>query len=324
MSDDPTKNTPPDPVPSDATVVWPTGSDPVPPTPPTDPASAAGGGLISATPVGWTGQDIGAGSAPPPPTSWGAPLTPASPPPPADSGAVPAGDQPTVHWAAPADSGRGVPGAPGLKFSDTATRFVAYLVDSFLIGIVAVIVGGAAGLGTTRTFATANSFYSNTSLTSTPFTVLSTALSLVYFVGLWSGGRRATLGQRLFGIQIGNAFDGRPLSLLQAIRRWVGLGSFLGLLALIPGFASGANGVEFIWVIVLLLSTILSPTKQGLHDKFANSAVVRPSGAGTSGCVWACVIVIGLLVVLSIVVIVGIALALPDFTRILSEIGNSI
>ena len=40
------------------------------------------------------------------------------------------------------------------------------------------------------------------------------------------------------------------------------IGAILGLLA-------------FLWAIYLLYSTATSPTKQGFHDKFANTVVVK-------------------------------------------------
>jgi uncharacterized RDD family membrane protein YckC len=208
--------------------------------------------------------------------------------------------------------------APGLTWSDTATRVVAYILDSILITILAVILitvlGFRQGTGTAAdNQATVLS------------TVLSAVLGAVYFILSWSGGRRATPAQRLFSIQIGNAFDGRALTTTQAVKRWVGLGSFLGIFALIPGAAAygAVNLVQFIWVIVLLISTATSPTKQGLHDRLANSAVVRPSGA-TKGMAAACLVAIIALLVLGLVSIVALIFLGGQVSAILSTVGESV
>jgi hypothetical protein len=128
----------------------------------------------------------------------------------------------------------------------------------------------------------------------------------------------------LFHIQVGNAFDGRPLSTEQAARRWVALGSFLGLLAFFSPLRGLESLAQFIWVVILLISTATSPTKQGFHDRFANSAVVKPSGEGTSGIAMACLLVIGILAVLAIVFIVALILAGPAILDQLSRVGRSI
>ena len=117
-----------------------TPSDPTPPVAPTDPttvtpAPPAQPGLISAAPVGWTAPPPAAG-----PVGWGAPAEPppaGTPPPPPSTGA-------TVGWAPPPPP-REV--APGLAFADTVSRFIAYVVDLILIGIVAGIIASIIGLG---------------------------------------------------------------------------------------------------------------------------------------------------------------------------------
>jgi hypothetical protein len=62
------------------------------------------------------------------------------------------------------------------------------------------------------------------------------------------------------------------------------------------------------WNLVLVASTITSPTKQGLHDRFASSALVRPAGAGNRwalGCLWALIALVGLEVLLLIALFNG-------------------
>jgi hypothetical protein len=131
------------------------------------------------------------------------------------------------------------------------------------------------------------------------------------------------LGQRLFRIQVGNAFDGRPLTLSQAVRRWLGIGDWLNLLGVTVTVGLLSSGLLLIWTIVLLITTATSPTKQGLHDKFANSAVVRPADAGT-GLAYACLAIVVILVVVSIVSIVALIALGSQVSTILSQVGESI
>lgn len=185
--------------------------------------------------------------------------------------------------------------APGLAFADTASRFVAYVVDLFILGFAVLIVGTVLGLSTTTV--TDRSY--STVVSGPVGSILVALLGLAYFVVSWTGGRRATIGQRVFSIQVGNAFDGRSLTLEQAIRRWLGLGSIVTVLGIVPDLVSVSGLVELVWTIVLLITTVTSPTKQGLHDRFANTALVRPVGAST-GLAKACVVIVIILLVLSV------------------------
>jgi hypothetical protein len=97
---------------------------------------------------------------------------------------------------------------------------------------------------------------------------------------------------RAMKVQIGTAFEGRPLEFGPAILRWALLGFPLLLGNVIPSIANAASLILFIWYIVLLISTIASDTKQGLHDQAAHSAVVQPAALGRSALVAACLVII--------------------------------
>jgi uncharacterized RDD family membrane protein YckC len=172
---------------------------------------------------------------------------------------------------------------PGLVFSDTPSRAIAYVLDSIAFTVINSVPLSILGF---YNFTYPNFSDRSAFVAATLFGFL---IHFAYFVWFWSGGRRATPGQRVFGIQVGNAFDGRPLTSAQGVRRWVGLGTLLGLPFLLPfmlvGIATGV--VSLLWNLLLLITTIASPTKQGLHNRFAGSALVRPAGAGNrwaAGC----------------------------------------
>lgn len=277
--------------------------DPNAPEPATPPSQPPGG---EAPTQAWTPENTTFGAPPaPPPTS---PILSADPTP---------SPGPTVAWSAPAPAPE--VGAPGLTWADTPTRFVAYVIDSFVVAFMAGIVGSILGVELAGTQADPLL----TAQSNGVFYALSAGIGAAYFILSWSGGRRATLGQRLFNIQVGNAFDGRALTTSQAVKRWAGLGGFLGLLSIVPSDAviGAVNLIQFVWVIVLLISTVTSPTKQGLHDRFANSAVVRPTGAGTSAAM-ACLVIVILLFVLAIVSIVALIFLGGQVSAILSTVGE--
>ena len=287
--------------------------DPEPPSP--DPGAVT----EPYTPAGW--------SSPEPPQPVTVPPPAATPPTP---NLTPAGTglPPGVGWAAPVPVVQEV--APGLTFSSTSARVVAWIVDLILLGIVSIVIGallGAVGLGPTATAPIGPSGipqYWNGFTRADPIgTVLTVAVSALYFIGFWSGGRRGTPGQRMLSIQVGNAFDGRPLTMDQAIRRWLGLGDVITLLGVLPAAAGLGSLLLFVWAIVLLITTATSPTKQGLHDKLANSAVVRPVSAG-NGWVIACLVIVAALVLIPLLAIVALIFLGGQVSTILSTVGESV
>jgi uncharacterized RDD family membrane protein YckC len=271
-----------------------TTEPPEPPTPPPDPAATT------------------APYAPPPP----APEPPAPAPPAQDL-------PPGVGWAAPAPAVRQEI-APGLVFADTLSRFIAYLIDAFIVAVVTGIIGEIFGWGA-REFPTASQpmALEDAFVVTPEYTILGVVIGAAYFIVSWSGGRRATLGQRIFSIQVGNAFDGRPLRLDQAVRRWLGFGDFANLLAVVPAAALAVPSLILIWNVVLLITTATSPTKQGVHDRIAGSALVRPATAGNSLAI-GCLALILVLLVISLLSIVALIFLGAQVSSILSEVGESV
>lgn len=231
-------------------------------------------------------------------------LPPASaetPPAPAEIPPAPVVAPPPVRWQAPSPVVE-VPDAPGLVFADLSSRVVAFVLDFAIVGIAGAALVIALGFG--ERVETATSTY--TWVSGWTVNIAFALLGALYFVFFWTGGRRATIGQRAFDIQVGNAFDGRPLTLDQAVRRWLGYGSFLGLLAVVPGLRGFDSLAQAVWMLVLLASAARSPVKQGLHDRFAHSALVRPANRG-GGPAMAClvvVILVGLLFVAAIAALI--------------------
>jgi uncharacterized RDD family membrane protein YckC len=197
-----------------------------------------------------------------------------------------------------------VPGVPGLEFAGGAPRVVAYVIDAIIITILNVIVGIVLGI---VVLAVAPN------LGARPIVglLIGAAIDAAYFMLLWTSAARATLGMRVLNLQVGNAFDGRRLETGQAFRRWVALGSWISIAGVTTSLAGITGLIGFAWAVVLLLTTISSPTKQGLHDRFANTAVVRPAGASSSVIIGCLVIVVLLFAALALAVIVSFGVLAP-------------
>ena len=256
---------------------------------------------------------------PVPPVMPPPPVTPTGPPPGvtlAPPGApvpwAPVGSAAGAAWVPPAGEGRyAVPGVAGLEFAGGAPRFVAYVIDAIIVTIANLLIAIPA---TVALFAVG----AEPGVRAVVLIVIGILVDAAYFLTLWRSEARATLGMRLLQLQVGNAADGRRLDPGQAFRRWVALASWLSIAgsSTTIGGASGIIGLIWLaWALILLLTTISSPTKQGLHDRFAETAVVRRVGSSNS-------LVVGCLVI--IVLLFG-ALALAVFISfgVLAALGGS-
>jgi uncharacterized RDD family membrane protein YckC len=171
-------------------------------------------------------------------------------------------------------------------------RVIAYIIDAIIVGIATAMVGAVvyAIVGSpisTRTVNDPNSILGVRFETTTNYVatlvgaLIGLAISAGYFIYTWTA-MRGTVGMKVLGMQVGNAADGATLTMEQAVRRWLALGGVFSLaqvlnpvplLGLLLGLAA------LIWVIALIVTTAQSPTKQGLHDQFANTIVVKAARA---------------------------------------------
>ncbi len=109
-------------------------------------------------------------------------------------------------------------------------------------------------------------------------TIAQLAISFAYFGYFWSV-QRGTPGMKLLGLQIGDETDGHSISWNQAFIRWLVLG-IPSILATFASYISAGLGlvlsiVGLVWLIVLLYSIAKSPTKQGFHDRYAHTIMVK-------------------------------------------------
>ena len=198
---------------------------------------------------------------------------------PAEGGAPAPAAEPAVPWPAAPAAGQPIAasGTTAFVYGDVPNRIIAYIIDIVMIVIISILVGiilGAIGFAVvsgTGTSATTNW------VAGIIFALIGLAISGGYFVYFWTRDR-ATIGMRVLGLQIGTAGTGATITTDQAVRRWLALGAIFSILQTLNqlpflGFLFGL--AAFGWVIFLLLTTWRSPTKQGWHDVFANTAIVK-------------------------------------------------
>jgi uncharacterized RDD family membrane protein YckC len=228
----------------------------------------------------------GPGESAPPPQQPAAP-PPASPPPPGSS--QPSG---MPAWTSNITSTTPVAGPAGLFYADVPNRVIAYIIDAIIVGIATAIVGAVvyAIIGSpisSRTVADPNSILGVRFETTTNYlatlvgALIGLAISAGYFIYTWTA-MRGTVGMKLLGMQVGNAADGATLTMEQAVRRWLALGGVFSLAQVlnpIPLLGLLLGLAALIWVIALIVTTAQSPTKQGLHDQFANTIIVKAARA---------------------------------------------
>lgn len=180
-------------------------------------------------------------------------------------------------WATPSQPVQA--GPAGFVYADVPNRAIAYIIDVILVGIVAVIIGGIlGGVGlATGSFAPGTLDFQINFVGLIVSAAVGAAISAGYFVYTWTS-MRGTVGMKVLGMQIGNAGDGKTLTMDQAVRRWLVMaapGILAQVLFVLPAIGSLLGLAAFGWFVYLLWTTYKSPTKQGFHDTFANTMVVK-------------------------------------------------
>jgi len=158
-------------------------------------------------------------------------------------------------------------------------RAIAYIIDVVILVIVGAVVGAVALAILGQRITTGNIQTTSVSTASQLFyEVVWYAIIAGYFWLTWTR-MRGTVGMKLLGMQIGHEVDGRTIDTNQAMVRIVAMFGPGFVAGVISAFALGlgflANLVAFVWFLALLVTTAKSPTKQGLHDQYAHTMVVK-------------------------------------------------
>jgi uncharacterized RDD family membrane protein YckC len=200
------------------------------------------------------------------------PPPPQAPTPPPQ--APPMSTQPA--WMQNLTSTTPVAGPAGLFYADLPNRIIAYVIDMILIGIVGIVIGAITGSFMPVVSIDLTGIHYNY-IAAIINAIIGAAISAGYFVYMWTT-MRGTLGMKVLNMQIGSEKDGATLSMDQAIRRWLAFGGWISIASALnplPLLGILIGLVAFGYVIYLLYTTALSPTKQGFHDKFVGSMVVK-------------------------------------------------
>ena len=179
-----------------------------------------------------------------------------------------------VAWETP-KAATPVPGAAGFVYGDLPNRIIALIIDAVVFLVFLVVVGIVLGvIGLSAGFTAGGKFDAVGTLV---YSVISIAVSAAYFIGSWTRSR-STVGMRVLGMQVGNAFDGKTIPMEQGVRRWLALwgpGTLASVLSGLSAIRGILSLISLAYGIYLLYSTSKSPTKQGFHDVFANTVVVK-------------------------------------------------
>lgn len=220
--------------------------------------------------------------APPPPPNWqSAPQPPAPPPAAAPS---PMAQQMSALSANLMDR-RPVAGPAGFYYADVPNRAIAYIIDAIIVGIVGIVISviiyAIVGPATVLSISSSGIGSSVNIVPLLIVTLVGLAINAGYFIYTWVY-MRGTIGMKALGMQIGNETDGATITMNQAITRWILLGAPFTLAQLLnpwPGLGLLISLAGFVWFIVLLVTTAQSPTKQGIHDRYAKTMVVKAARA---------------------------------------------
>jgi uncharacterized RDD family membrane protein YckC len=250
----------------------------------------------------------GASPTEPPATPPGPPPAPPAAPPP--QAAYP---PPLAAWAPLAPTMGQGPGSAGLRYGGVPARWLAWVLDGLILSIFLVFVSGFMG-------ALMRDSYGAVLVS----TVAYVGATFLYFVGMWTGGGQATLGMRLFNLRVGSPADGSALTMTQAVLRWIALGLWVNFAAVLPAPASTlVSLLGVLWYLALLVSTLASPTRQGIHDRIAGSAMTQPIGreGPVVPCLFMFVLFVVVLPIFAIVALIFLGGAVSD---ILIKAGASI
>ena len=190
-------------------------------------------------------------------------------------GAAPTFAQQAQNWK-PAEVAPGP--TAGIAYADLPVRIGALFIDGIILAIVGIIVNSIlvailfASLFTVGTGAFI--------IGGLIILVINVIIGAVYFIYTWTS-MKASPGQRILGLMTVNESDGAALSQSQAITRYLIMFApgYVGSLASnvvggVVGLILSLAGLG--WSIYLLYTTANDPKRQGFHDKYAKSVVVKP------------------------------------------------
>lgn len=213
---------------------------------------------------------------------------PAAPPPATPPPATPGGEQwgqqgTSPEWAQkaqewrPAEAAAGP--AAGIAYADLGIRIGAYIIDVIILVLVGFVVNIILA-----TILFASIFTVGTGafiIGGLIILAINVILGAIYFVYTWTT-MKASPGQRMLGLMTVNETDGSALTQNQAISRYLIMFAPGYVASLASNVIGGVIGLVLSlaglgWTIYLIYTTANDPKRQGFHDKYAHSVVVKPT-----------------------------------------------
>jgi uncharacterized RDD family membrane protein YckC len=233
-----------------------------------------------------------------PTSSWETPAQ-ATPPPVA----------PGSGWTVPATAAA-MPQQEGYVIAGVGARIVAWLIDATLASIVPAALSLAlidwtaiidqavrqAQLGPSGRF-DSTIYTIPVTLDYVLVTLIGLGIQFLYFVGFWTSRWRSTPGMIGLKMRVVDAATGGTLSITQATKRWVALGFPIAIFGLIAPLQNAVGLVQFAVLLIVFFTIVTNDRRQGMHDRWANSLVIRHvtsgNGATFAGClVWGVMIIL--------------------------------
>jgi hypothetical protein len=166
----------------------------------------------------------------------------------------------------------------GPVYASFGRRFGALLIDLLVLGIVGLIIGLIAHLPGFEATSSGNGTVMYSTTNSGWSSALYGLLSGIYFLGSWLS-LGASPAQKMLGLRVCRSTGPIPLTPEAATIRWAilfGVTLVIGAVSVAaPGTAGVLGFVQLVWIIVLAVTTYQSPSRQGLHDQYSKSVVVR-------------------------------------------------
>lgn len=195
-----------------------------------------------------------------------------------------AGAEPSpVQRATPkqASNDGGIEVGQGLVLAGIGTRVGAFLVDVFVLGALAITITlvavGVIPDRPTRDLIAAT---------------LVAILGVAYFAIAWTSAWAATPGQRLARLRVVDAGSLERIDGRRAVVRSLTLGSALSLLSFPAALSRYIEVIAVVWSMVLLGTALFNPRRQGIHDRWARTLVVKPAGAGSGPLAFGCFLIV--------------------------------
>jgi uncharacterized RDD family membrane protein YckC len=185
---------------------------------------------------------------------------------------------PPVSWTTPGSHAiGGIEVAKGIVLAGIGTRIAAFLVDAFVLGALAITI----------TLATA-SVVPNRAAADLIAGIIVAIFGVGYFTMFWVSPWMGTPGQRLAGLRVVDAASLEPIDARRALVRSLAIGSALTLLSFAGALSRYIEVIVVVWAMVLRGTAIFNDRRQGLHDRWARTIVVKPAVAGPGPLVFGC------------------------------------